>query len=185
MRQKYTTTAIVLSRHNIGDANVRVALLTPDFGLVRARVQGVRKLGAKLAPAITTLSEIDATLLHARDGWRLSGATQVTDHFDGLSMTARLRAGRIAALLLRLVRGERSDPGVFHTFRDFLTALPTLSDAEQDAAECLAALNILAHLGLDAGERPETYEPEALARVTEERRSIVARVNRGIQASGL
>lgn len=185
MRQKYATTAIVLSRAGINDANIRAALLTPDFGLVRARVQGVRKPGAKLAPAMTTLSESDVSLLHGREGWRLSGAAQVENHFSHLSRASRLRAGRIVSLILRLVRGERADTGLFFTLRDFLRALPALSEEEQDAAECLAALNILGHLGLDAGERPETYEKEALAQVAHERKAIVARVNRGIQASGL
>lgn len=182
MRPKYATPGIVLARAPHGEANALLSMLTPEFGLVRARAQGLRKSGAKLAPALQTFAEVDAVLLHGKEGWRLSGATLVTDHCSALSPEARARAGRIALLLLRLVRGESADPELFHAFRDLLVTLSS-SPEEGDAAECLAALRILRALGVDAGEVPSGEH--ALTRVSENRREIVKRINAGISASGL
>lgn len=177
MRPNYVTPAIVLSRTSIGEASALVTLLTADFGLLRARAQGVRKSGAKLSHALRTLSELDANLLYGKEGWRLSGASLVEDHFTELSAAARARAGRISLLLLRLVHGETKEPELFRAFRDLLVALKDENEEKQDAGECLAALRIVNALGLDAGEVP--------ASVTGNRKEIIARINQGIAASGL
>lgn len=177
MRPKYVTSAIVIARTSHGEANALVTLLTEEFGLIRTRVQGVRKSGAKLAPALRTLSELDASILYGKEGWRLSGATQTDDHFTTLSSAARARAGRVSLLLLRLAPGEEKEPALFHAFRDFLIALREEEDAVQDEAECLAALRIVNALGLDAGAVP--------SEIGNDRRAIVARINKGITASGL
>jgi recombinational DNA repair protein (RecF pathway) len=63
MRHKYSTTAIVLSRTPLAEASALVTLLTADVGLIRARAQGVRKPGAKMASALQTLIESDVMLL--------------------------------------------------------------------------------------------------------------------------
>jgi hypothetical protein len=92
----------------------------------------------------------------------------------------------VASLLLRLVHGESADGPLYGIVRDFLGALPGLSEEAQDAAEILAALEILHALGLDAGERPPAgFSPAALAYVAAARPALIARVNRGIAASGL
>ncbi|MDB5264899.1 MAG: repair protein RecO, repair protein RecO [Parcubacteria group bacterium] len=187
MRHNYATRALVLGRASVREAGVLVFLLTPDLGLVRARAEGLRKPGSKLAHALQTFSESDVILLRGKDGWRLSGAVLVENHFASLAPEVRLRAGRIAGLLLRLVHGEQTDPILFDIVRGLLIALPSLSPEEQDAAECIAALRVLNVLGLDAGPvlAGEGYKPEALALSPEERRDIVGRINRGIVASGL
>lgn len=188
MRPRYGTETIVLGRTPLSEASALLYLLTPEFGLVKARAQGVRKPGAKLAAALQTLSESDTILVRGKDGWRLSGATLVRNRFVELSPEARLRAGRVARLVLRLVHGETTDPNFFHAFRAFLDALARISDADAEAAECLAALHLLRSLGLDAGGLTEGEEPFAealLKEVERDRRSYILRVNRGIAASGL
>lgn len=179
MRPKYVTPAIVIARVPHGEANSLVTLLTAEFGLVRARAQGVRKSGAKLAGALRTLSEIDAVLLYGKEGWRLSGATQTEDHFSALSPSARAAAGRITLLLLKLVKGESKEPELFDAYKKLLDTLPNASKEEEDLAECRAALRIVNALGLDAGEIPDE---DALVK---NRKQIIARINNGILASGL
>jgi DNA repair protein RecO len=197
MRHKYASPAIVLSRTPLSEASALITLLTPEVGLVRARAQGVRKPGAKMASALQTFVECDVTLLRGKDGWRLAGALQTNNWFAKLERPARMRAGRIANLLLRLVHGDSSDresnDQLFTLFREFLSALAetdaTLGETEQDAAECLAALRLLHVLGVDAGEIPGTvtggYTPEFLETVAENRADLILRINRGISASGL
>lgn len=188
VRPRYHTEAIVLGRTPHGEASASLALLTPEFGLVRARAQGIRASGAKLAPALQTLALADVILVRGKETWRLSGAV-IGDRFaSGLTASSKARAGRVARLLLRLMQGESSDHAPFYIVKAFLEALPALAEEEADAAECLAALRLLQTLGLDAGDLPgDDYDftEETLRAVEAGKRAYVTRVNRGIEASGL
>jgi recombinational DNA repair protein (RecF pathway) len=201
MRHKYATPAIVLGRLPLAEASASITLLTAEVGLIRARAQGVRKPGAKMASALQTFTESEVLLLRGKDGWRLAGALQGEDWFKKLGEhTARRRAGRIAALLQRLVQNDSLDTSTtfYSIFSKFLFALTEIttgetSDGEKealaDAAECLAALRILHALGVDAGEIPDgllgEYPPEVLEEVIAHRQDFITRINRGIGASGL
>ncbi len=186
MRHKYSTPAIVLARYPIAEGSAACLLLTPELGLVRVRVQGVRASGAKLASALQTFSECDATLVRGREQWRLAGAVAVENWFRKIPAGSRERAGRIAALLLRLVQGETADERLYRVFAGFLGSLAALPEHEHETAEALAALYILSALGLDAGELPdaESYGKAAFNALGE-RSSVIGRINRGIAASGL
>jgi DNA repair protein RecO len=188
MHQTYATRGIVLARTHIAEASTLVTVLTQDLGLVRGRAQGLRKSGAKLAVALTTLAESDLTFIRGKEAWRLSGAILAHNWMESLTREARVRAARVAGLILRFVSGEVRDPAFFDTFSAFLRALTTLSDDDADAAECLAVLRILHALGLDTGGLPgahDEYSPEALALIAADRKAYVNRINRGIEASGL
>lgn len=177
----------MLGRSPLAEASATVALLTPDFGVVRARAQSVRTSGAKLAPALTTLAECDAILVRGKEVWRLSGANLAVNHARLLPHEKRERAGRVARLMLRLMHGESSDSAPFHIFKSFLDALPSIPEEQGNVAEALAALRILRALGLDAGELPEgeAYDESTLAAADAVQRDLILRVNRGIEASGL
>lgn len=189
MRHKYETRGIVLSRTPIGEANAFIALLTCELGLVRARAQGVRRSGAKLAPALATLAESELMLVRGREHWRIAGAVLKEDWFT-LTRNAgpRMRAARVCHLLLRLVTGEIPDPALFSIVSAFFNALAVLPEDAHDVAEVLAALRILAALGLDAGEIPRgvsAFAPEVLDAVARGRAHYIARINHGIAISGL
>ncbi len=179
MRAKYQTRALVLARTPIGEANL-VTLLTDDLGLVRARAQGARKSSAKLASALATFAESEVMLVRGAEGWRLAGASLVTNHFQNLSRAARVRAARVVGLYLRLVSGETADPRLLDSLHTFFETLAQAPESEHSAAEIFTALQLLAALGLDAGALPGSVQDIASAR-----KEYVARVNRGIEASGL
>lgn len=189
MRHKYTTAAIALARTPLSEASALVTLLTGDFGVIRARSQGLRKPGAKMGAGLQTLSESDVTLLKGKEGWRLAGSILARDWSRALLPTARTRAGRVAELMLRFVRGEVNDPVLFVIYTNFIGSLANLSEEEQDAAECLAVLRILRRLGLDAGIIPgktdDDYSEAVRVAVQSDRKDIINRINRGIAASGL
>ena len=186
MRPRYSVPAITLARIPHGEASAQILLLTSEFGLVRARAQGIRASGAKLASALQTFAECEAMLVRGKEGWRLAGALLVRNRLGELSSVARGRAGRVAQLLLRLVHGETRDPELFDTFTAFLTALTEVPEEEGDAAETFAVLRILRILGLDAGEVPgEGFTKEAFAAIEANRSAYIRRVNHGISASGL
>jgi len=189
MRHKYDTRGIVLSRIPLGEANALVTILTPELGLVYARAQGVRNPGAKLSAALTTFAESSVILVRGKEGWRIVGAVLEESWFDRIEIfSSRKRAARISGLLIRLVAGEVRDPALFSIIRGFFEALATLPDDAHEAAEMLAALRTLSVLGLDAGEipgEPAVFTVSELAVIGEERTNYVARINRGITASGL
>ncbi|CAN5680303.1 hypothetical protein BH11PAT2_BH11PAT2_07740 [soil metagenome] len=188
MRHKYSARALVLSRTLIGEASVSVSLLTEDFGIIRARSQGARKPGAKMAPALQTLSVADVTLIRGKDGWRTAGAILEENWARQLPKNARARAVRVTELAQRLVQGERADPELFSILLAFVRILATLNETEQEAAEMIAAVRVLHVLGLDAGGTfgaPDEYSTEQLAKATESRTELITRINHGIASSGL
>lgn len=189
MRHRYDTRGIILARSPLGEANALITLLTPELGLVRARAQSVRTSGAKLAAALTTLSESSLILVRGKEGWRLAGAVADTQWFLRLPHTeSRERIARVTGLLLRLVAGEAPDSELYPVMRDYLEALATLPLQLHEAAEILAVLRFLEALGLDTGDasrEPPTFTPETLSLIARDRTAYVARINAGIAASGL
>lgn len=175
MRHKYVTRAIVLGRYAARESGVMLTLLTEDLGLVRAKAEGLRKPGAKLASALQTLCECDVTLIRGRDGWRLAGALLTENRFRTLSPDARSRAARVASLFLRLMPPDAHEAGFFALYTDFLKELGDSPVETQDTAECMAALSLLIMLGLDSGPATESIS----------RKDMVLRINKGIAASGL
>lgn len=175
MRHKYVTRGIVLRRGAARESGLVLTLLTEDFGLVRAKAEGLRKPGAKLASALQTLCESDVTLVRGKDGWRITGALLAVNRFHLLSTDARATAARVASLFLRLMPEGAQEQGFLSLYRTLLIELETLPLAEHDTAECRAALNLLVLLGLDAGAEMESLP----------RNDLVVRINKGIAASGL
>ncbi len=189
MRHKYETRGITLARTSLGEANVLLAILTEDLGLVWARAQGLRKPGAKLAASLATFAESSLILVRGKEGWRVAGAVLERSWFAELGQAdARRSAARVSGLLLRLVMGE-GHPELFAVIIGFFAALAGISADDRDAAEALVVLRILAALGLNAGEIPGgvggDYASEHLAAVAAGRPTFINRINRGIAASGL
>lgn len=189
MRHRYETRGIVLSRSPLGEANALITLLTPGLGLVRARAQGVRQSGAKLAAALTTFAESSMVLLRGKEGWRIAGAVLEARWLTRLEeVSARASAVRIVGFIVRMVADEANDPVLFQIVKSFFEALVTLPIELHEAAEVLAALRILAALGLDAGDIPGSESDFSVALLTgvqENRVEYIARINRGIAASDL
>lgn len=177
----------MLAKTPLAEASALLFLLTNEFGLVKARAQGVRKPGAKLSGATQTLVESDVILVRGKEGWRLSGAVIADNWFALLSKENRSRAGRVARFLLRMVHGESTDTTLYAIMRSFLEALTRLPEGA-DAAEHLVVLRILQELGFDAGEglgEDGSYDADLLAQIEQHKREYVIRINRGIAASGL
>lgn len=189
MRHKYETRGIVLSRTPAGETNALITFLTPELGLVQARAQGVRRSGAKLAAALATFAESSIVLVRGREGWRVTGAVLEKNWFEHMQHAhSRVRAARVSGLLLRLVAGEEQEHSLFPIIGGFFNALSEHPEEKHEAIEMLAALRTLTILGLDTGELPgkiDSFASSLLSEVQRERVSYIARINRGITASGL
>ena len=186
MRHRYDTRGIVLSRTPSGETSALLVILTPELGLIRARAQGLRASGAKLAAALATLAESDLALMRGKEGWRVAGAVLVRNRFGELKdADARRAAARVCGLVQRLVAGETPETALYGIVDGFLGALARGREAA-DAAEVVCALSVLSALGLDDGALPaDAFSPDALASVAGARSGYVERINRGIAASGL
>ncbi len=188
MRHKYAIKGIVLARFPFAETSADFVLATRELGIIRARAQGVRGKGAKLVSALQTMGESDFIVVHGVRGWRIVGAVSEENWFARLSRPARTRAGRIISLLLRLTPGEVNEGAFYEALHEFFHTLAYTPPELHDSAECLAALRLLRALGLDAGDIPSSQEKpliETLASVRKGRRAYIARINRGIAASGL
>lgn len=198
MRLKYKTHGVILARTPLGEASAFITIITSELGLVRARAQSIRRPGAKLAPALATFAESSLVLVRGAESWRVAGAVLEENWSVRMCrMPSRIRATRIAGLVLRLVAGEAHILGIFPVIHSFFEALATVPEEMQEAAEILAALRILAALGLDAGEIPgsrigtsegtleSAFAPSVLDKIRKNRTGYIARINNGIVASGL
>jgi recombinational DNA repair protein (RecF pathway) len=179
MRHKYDTRVLVLARAPLGEISASVVLLTPSLGLLRARAQGLRRSGAKLAAALTTFSESACLLVRGKEGWRVTGAVLEDRWNIRLSVAARAVASRIVKLLLRLSPTDVRDPELFSIVHKCFELLATASETAHEAIEIRTALSLLAVLGLDAGTIPP------LDAVAKDRMAYISRINQGISASGL
>lgn len=191
MRHKYETRGIVLARTSAGESHAQLAILTADFGLVRAHATGVRHTKSKLAHALVTYAESELTLVAGREGWRVTGAVLEENWFVRLaSLEARRRAARVTGLLLRLSPGEASEAALYPVVTGFFEALGSGARESHEGAELVAASGILAALGFDrsgaeSDQAAPAFSARDLARVFAEREHYIARINRGIAASGL
>jgi recombinational DNA repair protein (RecF pathway) len=189
MRHKYEARAIVLARHPHGEANAVLMFAAEGLGIIRGRAQGVRKAGAKLAPALATFAESDVNLVKGKEGWRVAGAVLREPWFQRLAdHDVRRRAARVGGLLLRLAPAEDHGHDFFDIIEQFFNALLVLPSPLHEAAEHASVIQILARLGLDSHEVipvEEALTSEALCLVQKERTAYIHRINHGIAASGL
>ena len=189
MHHKYDTRAIVLTRSPHGEANALLTMAASGLGLVRARAQGVRKPGAKLASALVTFAESDVSLIKGKEGWRIAGAVLREPWFYRLTHgETRARAARVMQLVLRLAPAEAHDHDFYTPLKAFLEALEAVPEPLHEAAEMAVVAHLLAVLGLDAGEAGDPtllFDPRALDDVRTARAEYIHRINHGITASGL
>lgn len=189
MRHKYESRGIVFSRQPLGEANALVTVLTPHLGLIRARAQGVRKSGAKLAVALTTFAESELVLVRGKEGWRIAGAVLVEQWARRLEdATARARAVRVCGLLSRLLASEVRDADLFMTVQGFFDSLIHTPPELHEAAELLVVERALTLLGFappSTLDQTDRYTQEVLRLVEADRAGYISRINQGISASGL
>ena len=173
----------------LGEANALITILTSDVGLVRARAQGIRRSGAKLAAALGTFAESEMILVRGRDGWRIAGAVLKENWFYRMKTESiRARAARVTHLLLRLIVGETNDQKTFSLIIGFFNALAILREEIHESVETLAVIRLLTMLGFDDRDIPGevgSFTEPILDEVKRGRASYIARINRGITASGL
>lgn len=146
----YTTEGIVLGEMPTGESNRYAYLLTKNFGLIGAHVQGVRELRSKLRFSLGLFSHAELALVRGKDVWRVTSAVPLPSYQALFFDDDKLRVfARIASLVQRLVAGETEHRELFDfIFRAALfLATEKLTAKELACMEALSALSILDALG--------------------------------------
>ena len=189
MYQKYHTEALVLRSYERGEADRVFALLTEDFGLVRARASAVRRENSRQRYALQTGARVRISLIRGSRGWRIAGAEALggiaPENASALGVFARL-----SALLERLLQGEEANAYLFATCAEAHAALQLTPHETHHSLELLAVARILFALGylsaesLGAAAASTTYEHVTLV-TAPEKTSLLASVNKALQATQL
>ena len=75
----YWSEAVILGHAPFGEANKYIHVFTREFGLISARMQGVRTLHSKLRYHTQDYSIARVALIRGRDLWRLTNALEVSN----------------------------------------------------------------------------------------------------------
>lgn len=152
-----TTEAIVLRGFPRGEGHRDLLLLTRGLGLVRATARSAREGRSKLRAALADYSHAHITLVRGRDAYRVVGALPVGNFFFEVRDAHKRRLmARLTRLLLRLVKGEEKNEGLFSLFASGFSflALEPLAVEDVRNLECLLVLRVLHALGY-VGERED------------------------------
>ncbi len=154
---------------------MRVGILTEDFGLVYARVGGVRNNSSKLRSGSQEFAYGDFSLISGKTGWRLVGVRIQTNFFEKLKVfreKAKVMAS-VSLLLRKLLFGEEKDQNIFEIVLDFFEFLISAKPEEVAPSECITVMKVLNILGFLRSD-PEFIEPLALNKLEPATLSIIA-----------
>ena len=89
----YRTSAIVLSRFDLGEADRVLTLLTPEEGKLKAVAKGVRRPGSRIGGAVEPFAELELLLVRGRT---FDVITQASVGHAWLAMRDRLESAATA-----------------------------------------------------------------------------------------
>jgi recombinational DNA repair protein (RecF pathway) len=149
VHQVLETDALILGGAAVGERDRVVALLSPELGLVRTRVRGVRQISSKLRGSLEDWSLVRAYLVRGKGEWRLTNVVLLEQHFPALLASGGLASvSRAARLVARLAKGEGDGAALFPALLSLARFAATPRDHRtQDAAETVCALRVLRGLG--------------------------------------
>jgi len=103
----YATNGIIIGRHNFGEADRIIVLLTPERGVIRGVAKGVRKIKSRLAGHLELFSESELMLAEGRNldvvtSARLIHHLDIGDNYDRM---------RLAYLCAEMINRLGTDSG--------------------------------------------------------------------------
>lgn len=149
MHHIFHTEGIILGSRNYGEAGKYYYVLTPDFGLIFASAQGVRKLQSKLRFVLTDYSYIKLDLVRGREMWRITSASKTGELEDLVKDFKKLEVlVNITKLLKKLLAGEEHSIKLFVNLLEGLKILEKENNLENiKNIEIILVLRILHELG--------------------------------------
>lgn len=195
MYQKFNTPALVIETFRYGESDRLIRLFTRQYGMIYARVAGLRRMRSKLRYSLNPYSLSEITLVYGRGGWRLTQARQYEDLFVGLrdKPTAQQVLSRIGNLCGRLFDESPECGEVFDVLVTGFIFMRTLkSKREIKALEKIMVLRLLTFLGLLKQKKPlqpfvvgNQWDRELLNLMQERSSEAVQEINRSFVQIGV
>ncbi|MES2203186.1 MAG: DNA repair protein RecO [Patescibacteria group bacterium] len=186
MYHKIATDGIVLRKRGVGEANLRVAILTREAGLVVASARSARYEKATMRYGLEPLTVARFCFVRGQHEWRVTEAH--LPHRLGGTPAERAAIARISQLLLRLIHGQEPHAKLFEDIKSGFEAFESQDIA---SVETVLVLRILSHLGY----LPQTdalapyvegeFGIELSAKALKERSLLVRAINESLKATGL
>ena len=150
MYHKHHTKGIVLKSYPDGESSLKIYLLTPDFGLVRAKVQSARKIDSKLRQGIQDYTLGQFSLVKGRNEWKIVGVSAEKNIYELYKKEREkiLIIGNVFNLLKKLLGEEDERADVTSVVFGFIEHLKIIKKGDElRNLECLVLLKILNRLG--------------------------------------
>jgi DNA repair protein RecO (recombination protein O) len=119
-----TTTAIILTRTNYGEADRIVTFITPDYGKLRLMAKGVRRVKSKLAGGIELFSVSQITFIRGRGDIGTLVSTRLLKHYGNIvSDIERVQFGYELIKRLHKITEDEADREYFDLLEQAFEAL--------------------------------------------------------------
>jgi len=157
----YSTRGFILGSSPTGEASKLYSIYTEDFGLIRAKAQGVRLIQSKLRYNLGDYSFCALSLVKGKEVWRVTGSQSLEAEGKkgrGEERSDLLVRARVLNLVRRLVQGEEKNQELFDTLARLAT-----EGVESEIRILSLVLSALGYLDLKALEGKT--EREAVAEI--------------------
>lgn len=143
----YTTEGLVLKSFKI-DSSAFYFILTKEFGLVKAKAQGVRKISSKLRFALQEYSVSKISFVLGKNGWRITGALAESNlYLESKTVQQKKLIANICAVLMRLIQGEEVNSYLYNVVLESLGVILNCDKENIFYYEILTMVRILHILG--------------------------------------
>ena len=192
MYHKHHTKGLILESWGEGDHSFRVKVLTENFGLISARVQGARLASSKLKSGCQQFSLGNFSFVKGKTGWKIVSALPEKNYFEILKNSPEklIVMGNVLNLSKKLLSGEEKDEKVFSAIVNFLSLLEKTPGAMVPILEGISLMRILHILGYMKAD-PDLLAPVSaseivmsdLETIAPRRARIVSLINESLKAS--
>lgn len=122
--KQLTTTGIVLSRTNYGEADRIVTMLTPEYGKLRLVARGVRKIKSKMAGGVELFSISDVSFIRGKGELSTLTSSRLKRHFERIVQDIdRVQTGYALIKHLNRVTEDALEPEYFDLLGQTFEAL--------------------------------------------------------------
>ncbi|MEK7192618.1 MAG: recombination protein O N-terminal domain-containing protein [Patescibacteria group bacterium] len=186
----YKTKGFISGGRDQDETTRSIEIFTEDFGFLRVKALGIRKMGSKLRAHLRTFAKVEVSLVRGRGDWRLVGAEEYSPpppHHESQIFA------RAIALVTRLAPVEGSEKELFSELDSFRSAVGLTKEEYLPDLERIFALRTFSLLGYLAS-LPESvqfiykdrgYSTTALSASREHRSMLALNLRQAMQASGL
>lgn len=148
----HKTDGIILSHHDIGEADKIINIFTKNYGKISISARGVRLQKSKLRGHINTGSHVRIVFVEGNEFLRLTDIEECDNFLRKYSNESAKLFAYSVALINRMIQGSDKDEGVWDLFYGFLKTLDSdILLASPDVLKKMFGVRLLHRLGYVAG----------------------------------